>query len=95
MFRLANELSIENAIENATEDVKPRIELQESNELCSHKSCLIRYYNNNKTTIICNTCRKYVCGKCTQKKNVCKKCDNYNCLYYLPNNLIYTIRLTT
>ncbi|CAD1478542.1 unnamed protein product, partial [Heterotrigona itama] len=67
MFQLADELAADN--------VKSRIELKAAefqstskNSPYSCKWCQIGYCNNNKSTTICNLCKKYVCGKCTQKK---------------------------
>ena len=71
MFQLADEL----AADNEKSRVKQRASEVQSTSKNSRKCCQIGYYNNNKTTIICNVCKKYACGKCTQNKvNVCKKC---------------------
>ena len=77
MLQLADELAADNE-KLRIEQRASKIQSTSKNSPYSRKWCQIRYCNNNKTTIICNLCKKYVCGKCTQKKvYVCKKCNKW------------------
>lgn len=70
---------------NTAENVKLGMEARKANmqrtsksSLCSCKWCQTGYCHNNKTTTICNICKKQipVCEECIQKKNyVSKKCN--------------------
>jgi hypothetical protein len=74
LFRLAEEL----ASEYQTSRQKPHEAdiLTTSGTVPVRKWCQIGYCNNNKTTNICNTCKKNVCGKCTHSKiYICRNCD--------------------
>lgn len=74
LFRLAEEL----ASEYQTAREKPQeINIPSSSgTLPVRKWCQIGYCNNNKTTTICDICKKNLCGKCTQRKiYVCKNCE--------------------
>ena len=75
LFQLADELATDNE-KSRIEQRAFEIQSTSKKSLYSRKWCQIGYCNNNKTTTICNLCKKYVCGKCTQKKvYVCKKCN--------------------
>ena len=75
MFQLADELAADNE-KSRIEQRASEIRSTSKNSPYSRKWYQIGYCNNNKTTIICNVCKKYVCGKCTQKNiHVYKKYD--------------------
>ena len=75
MFQLADELAADNE-KSRIEHKASEIQSTSKNSSYSRKWCQIGYCDNNKIITICNLCKKYVCGKCTQKKvYVCTKCD--------------------
>lgn len=73
LFRLAEELAAEY---NSSKQILQEPDLPTTSSTTStRKWCQIGYCNNNKTANIFSTCKKSVCGKCTQNKlYICKKC---------------------
>lgn len=74
LFRLAEEL----ASEYQTSRQKPHeADISTTAGTVSvRKWCQIGYCNNNKTTNICNKCKKSLCGKCTKSKiYICRNCE--------------------
>ena len=67
MFQLADELAVDNE-KSRIEQRASEIQSTSNNSAYSHKFCQIGYCNNNRTTTMCNVCKKYVFGKCRQKK---------------------------
>ncbi|CAK9803942.1 PiggyBac transposable element-derived protein 4 [Anthophora quadrimaculata] len=74
LFQLAEELAIEYQQELSKEN-QPIPIASTSTGSRERKTCQIRYCKDNKTNKICLKCKKYVCGKCTVEKPICKKCD--------------------
>ena len=76
LFRLAEELTAEYQLSGqgkANENHRPATQ----NPRPVRKWCQIGHCNNNKTTTNCGVCKKYVCGKCVEKKvSICKTCNN-------------------
>lgn len=74
LFQLAEELAIEYQQELGKKN-QPIPIASTSTGSRERKTCQIRYCKDNKTNKICLKCKKYVCGKCTVEKPICKKCD--------------------
>ncbi|XP_050449917.1 uncharacterized protein LOC126850703 [Cataglyphis hispanica] len=74
LFQLAEELAIEYQQELGKENQPIPIASTNTGSR-ERKTCQIRYCKDNKTNKICLKCKKYVCGKCTVEKPICKKCD--------------------
>lgn len=76
LFRLAEELTSEyksSSQGRASEILRPATQ----NPRPVRKWCQIGLCNNNKTTTNCDICKKYVCGKCVEKKvSICKACKH-------------------
>lgn len=74
LFQLAEELAIEYQQELGKKNQPIHI-ASTSTGSRERKTCQIKYCKDNKTNKICLKCKKYVCGKCTVEKLICKKCD--------------------
>lgn len=76
LFQLANELAREYRNSRTSLPVPQMEEETTSKSSCNvRKWCQIGHCKNNKTSNICSSCKKYVCGKCTQTKMYkCKNC---------------------
>lgn len=80
MFQLADELASDYKNSKSGPSVLPTKEATTITTSKLRKSCQVglckKIKKVNKTANLCNSCKKYVCGKCTQRKlYFCKKCE--------------------